>query len=370
MSIRGSIDHIARDGATGWVFAPEARDALTVQALLDGRIIGEGTAEQERPDLAAAGFGDGRCGFEIRFYDEIEPTLLPFVSVRPRGSDVELPRHSPTGFGEFFRALYARHPGAGRHRSVFGGLWTDRTDALRMLAGRVGTGATPADMQGMLRPLINEGYVVLRSALAPTGFAAPELALIESLEANLPLDPRAEQAARRLLEALPGVIFRETPLKVMRAAMEDNPLAYRAMLCRGEEGSFSQPSTAEGLPSPAECLGIVACTGEEGITLDVIRNSHTLPEFTADGRSRWLAAGAAVGVELAVQHGLSVDMIPVGPHDLVILSPGLLHRVRAGGEATGLQVWCAPARVSPLRFLTGQAGTFTVRHFSGAALVI
>ena len=66
---------------------------------------------------------------------------------------------------------------------------------------------------------------------------------------------------------------------------------------------------------------------------------------------------------------MSVEMVPVGPLDLVILSPGLLHRIRTGPEATGLSVWCAPMRVSPLRFLTDQAGTFTVRHFSGAALV-
>ena len=41
-----------------------------------------------------------------------------------------------------------------------------------------------------------------------------------------------------------------------------------------------------------------------------------------------------------------------------------------GPEAAGVSVWCAPSRVSPLRFLAGQGGTFTVRHFSGAALVI
>lgn len=370
MSIRGSVDRIASDGATGWVFAPEARGAITVQALLDGRIIGEAEAHQERPDLAAAGFGDGRCGFEMQFYEAVEPTLLPFVSLRPGGSDVELPLYNPSGFGEFFRALHARHPGAGRHRSVFGGLWTDRTDALRMLQGRVGTGATPAELQATLRPLINEGYVVLRSALAPLGLTAAEVALVESLEAGMPLNPRAEQAARRLLEALPGVLFREVALKTLRAVLDDNPLAYRVVLSRGEESSFAQPSTAEGLPSPAECLAVVGCTGEEGITLDIVRGSHTLPEFTADGRSRWLAAGAAVGVELAVAHGMSVEMVPVGPHDLVILSPGLLHRIRTGPEATGITTWCAPSRVSPLRFLTGQSGTFTVRHFSGATLVI
>ena len=37
--------------------------------------------------------------------------LLPFVSVRPQGGDVELPRTNLTGFSEYFRALHACFPG-------------------------------------------------------------------------------------------------------------------------------------------------------------------------------------------------------------------------------------------------------------------
>ena len=56
MSIRGSIDSLSPTGASGWAFdANQPVRPVTLQALLDGRVIGEATAEQDRPDLLAAG---------------------------------------------------------------------------------------------------------------------------------------------------------------------------------------------------------------------------------------------------------------------------------------------------------------------------
>ncbi len=370
MSLRGSVDSLDVEGASGWIFDGDRGRPVVVQAMLDGRVIGEAAAELPRPDLAAAGLGDGRCGFEIAFYDEVDPALLPFVTVRPQGGDVELPRTNLTGFGEYFRALHARFPSAGRPRSVFGGLWTDRTDAPRLLAGRVASGATPADLAPALRSFIGEGYAVLKSALAPTGFAAAELALVESLDADRPLDPRSEHAARRLLEALPGVVFRDVALRALRAILDDNPVIYRAALSRGNGGSFAQPSTVDALPSPAECVALVACAGAEPAQIDVVRGSHQLPEFTSDGRSRWLVAGASAGVELAMSHGLSVEHVEIGPLDLVLVGPGTMHRLRAPEGTAAITASCAPSRLSPSRFISGEAGTFTVRHHSGAVLAV
>jgi len=370
MSLRGSVDSLGAEGASGWIFDGEKGSPLVVQAMLDGRVIGEAPAELPRPDLASAGLGDGRCGFQIAFYDAVDASLLPFVAVRPHGGDVELPRTNLTGFGEYFRALHARFPGAGRHRSVFGGLWTDRTDAARLLAGRVAAGATPADLAGVLRALISDGYVVMKSALAPTGLAAAEAALAESLDAGRPLDPRSEHGARKLLEALPALVFRDVALRALRAILDDNPVVYRAALSRGSSGPFVQPSTVEALPSPAECVAVVACAGEEPAVVDLVRASHALPEFTGDGRSRWLVAGSGAGVELAASHALSVEHVDVGPLDLVLVGPGTLHRVRAPSGSTAVTAFCAPSRLSPLRFLSGEAGTFTVRHHSGALLAV
>jgi hypothetical protein len=370
MSLRGSVDSLGVEGASGWIFDSDRGRPLVVNAMLDGRVIGEALADLSRPDLAAAGFGDGHCGFYVPFYDALDASLLPFVSVRPQGGDVELPRTNLSGFGDYFRTLHARFPGAGRARSVFGGLWTDRADAQRLLPGRVASGATPGDLTAVLRPLISEGFAVLKSALAPTGFTPAQAGLIDQIDGGEPLDPRTDPAARRLLEALMGVVFRDAALRALRATLDDNPVVYRAELSRGAGGPFAQPSTVETLPSPAECVAMVATAGSEPACVDVVHGSHALPEFTSDGRSRWLAGGAEAGLDLALAHALSVDHVEVGPHDLMLIGPGTLYRIRTPKGTTAVTAYCAPARLSPLRWLSSEAGTFTVRHHSGALLAV
>lgn len=369
MIMRGSVDSLTASGAQGWIFTGGFGEQVVVQALLNGNIVGEATADIERPDLAAAGFGDGRCGFAIQFYEAVETAKLPFIAVRPVGTDIDLPRTSLSGFSDFFRNLHARRPGSGHHRSVFGGLWTDRADAARLLAGRIAAGATPADLEPTLRAFINDGFVVLRSALAPVGFSPAEATLVDSLDAGRPLDPRADHAARRLLETLPGVVFRDVPLRTLRGLLDDNPTAYRAEIARGGDARFTQPSAAETLSSPAECVLVLACAGEDGLLLDIVRDSHALPEFTPAGRSRWLADGAA-GVELAALQGMAVDTVELGPRDIAIIGAGTLYRIRTPETSAGLSVWCAPMRVTPDAFVTGTVGTFTVRHHSGARLTV
>jgi hypothetical protein len=365
VTIRGSIDHISHQGASGWAYDGRADQPLVVQALYDGRIIGEATAEQHRHDLAEAGFGDGSCGFAMNFYEAIDPALLPFVSIRPAGGDVELPRFAATGFADYFRNLHARHPGAGRSRSVFGGLWTDRTDSRPLLAGRIAAGTTPADLAAPLGSLIAEGFVVLPNALAPAGLREAEQDLVARCVTGQPIG--AEGEARNALPALAELLFRDVALRPMRAALDDQPICTRIVPQRGIEEGFLQASTAEALPSPAECLLLVAVTGGS-VLLDVVRGSHALPEFTTDGRSRWLTASPDATGQLAIAHGLSVDQVELSPTDLAIIGPGTLHRLRMSEGATGLRAWVLPRRVTPARFLAGKSGTFTLRHATGAML--
>lgn len=370
MSIRGSIDSLTTKRANGWAFSPSEKGPTVVQAMLFGRIIGEAVADEHRPDLAAAGIGDGRSGFGIAFYEPVDPSLLPMVSVRPQGGDVELPRTDLTGFPEFFRAMQARFPAAGRSRSVFGGLWTDRTDAISVLTGRIASGATLPDLEEPLRRLINDGYVVLRNALAAGGLTTGDAALIDALPAEQPLDGAGDPATRRVLESLPGVLFRPLSLALLRAALDDHPVAYRASVVRGAAGIFSQPSNGDSLPSPAECLLAVVASRHDGAQIDVVRGSHALPEFTAEGRSRWIARDAAAAVEVAIANGAAVDTADIGPNDVAIVGPGTIHRSRGVGDSAAVNVWCAPSRQIPLRVLTRGEGPLQVRHSSGAGLII
>ena len=383
MTIRGSVDSISAEGASGWAFASGTGPArtLVIQALLDGRVIGETVADQHRSDLAEAGLGDGRCGFTMAFYDApIERQLLPFISIRPRGGDVELPRTGLTGVGEYFGAIHARYPGAGRQRSVLGGLWTDRTDAARLLAGRVAIGSTPAGIREPLQRIIGDGYAVLRGVIdqpitGEGGFT------LDGVTCNGPLAPHSAPADRQMLEITPSIVFQPPALALIQAMLDDTPVAHRVVFARGDGGTagFSQASSAERLPSPAETVLVVACVGgvrSGHVLADIVAGSHELPEFTGDGRSRWLPDPVSnrphPALEIARRFDASVRTVEVGPLDLLILGPGTVHRLRTPQEHTGaLQVWCLPSRISPSRILEcPEAGTFVVPHRSGAMLAV
>lgn len=367
MTTRGSVDELTPLGAAGWAHDSLAGEPLLVQAMLDGAVIGEAIADAERPDLAAAGLGDGRCGFRIAFAGAVDPAWLAFVGVKPSRGDVELPRTNLTGFVDAFRALRARYPGAGWTRSLFGGLWTDRMDARQRLAGRVAIGAVAPEAAVPLGRLIETGHVLLRGALSPAGLDARTAEAVARLPAGL-LAPRGNLDAADLLTALPGLLFRDAALGVLRGAFDDTPLVCRVEVARGNTG-FAQPSTAEPLPSPAECLALVAGIGEGRVLLDIVRDSHALPEFTAAGESRWLA-GALATVALAEAAGASIDTLALGETDLAIIAAGTVYRIRVPEGMTGLVALATPNRQTPLRFLRGEGGEVTLRHASGATLAL
>ena len=369
MSMQGSVDQITPQGAVGWIFSPQAEEAILVQARLQGRIIGEARAERLRPDLAAAGLGDGHHGFEIIFVDEVAPALLPGVTVHPSGGNVVLPRTNLTGLQDFLGAVTARFPAAGRNRSVHGGLWADRTDAARLLRGRIAAGATPAALLDPLRNFIEDGVAILAEGPAASGLATLLLTPASDLPRDRPLNPTGDPAAREVLEALPDLLFQPGPLGLLRALLDDNPVVSRVVLTQGEDDRFDQPSTAEDLPSPAECvLAMVPLGDGAGCTLDVVRGSHALPEFNAAGQSRWTTPGAAA--VFAIAAGASVDSLRIAPGEIGVVSAGTLCRLRAEGGGAALMIWCIPTRQTARRLLANGHRPFQVGHASGAMVSV
>ncbi len=80
----GSIDRV--DGAWrvhGWAHDPAHPDLpVLLEVELDGRVIGTVAACEERADLAAAGFGRGRCAFTFTSPVRLQPELLHSLRVR------------------------------------------------------------------------------------------------------------------------------------------------------------------------------------------------------------------------------------------------------------------------------------------------
>lgn len=65
--LKGCLDVATRDRVTGWAFQPDHPESPVLLEILDGdALLVRVRATKDRPDVAAAGFGDGRSGFDVR----------------------------------------------------------------------------------------------------------------------------------------------------------------------------------------------------------------------------------------------------------------------------------------------------------------
>jgi hypothetical protein len=330
MMVRGSIDVVTCSEVSGWAFAAGRREPVLVQAILNHEILGEAIANTPRPDLAAAGLGDGNSGYVIKLLRPIDPMYLPFIVVKIDRGDAELPRAPVLGFGEFFSALHAAHPTAGRSRSVFGGLWTDRTDAVALLRGKTEIGQIAPATAASVAQLIYDGLALLDLRETPSQLAWR--------------DDLSEKAGDIAEEVLP----------VLRAVLEDNPLVVQADWVEDGNADFSQPSAANPSPSPAECVEVIVPFGES-VVLDVVRDSHRLPEFTPLGVSRWATRAPSEAVKLVNGHGL-LDSRSLGAGQAAVVGPGTLFRVRSGAGSAAVRILCLPGRGLPFALATDRVG--------------
>jgi hypothetical protein len=347
----------------GWAYSPELGKSLTVQALLNHSVIGEAVADSYRPDLAGVGLGDGNCGYSITFYNKIDPIYLPFVAVKPEGSDLEFPRSTISGYSDFFSRLYQRFPATGRHRSVLGGLWTDRIDAAAVLKGRCEIGMISPEIEQKLFRFIHSGLLILDDVAQ----VSPKPA--RRNDRNEKGTPHLVASNNGYVELMKSVLEARSVLDLLRAIFEDHPL----VLCpkqMGPEQHLYQPSALEALQSPAESLAIIVPLGSGEVELDVVRDSHLFPEFTANGQSRWADTGGDSFIELARRsHGM-IDRYKVAPGGAALIGPGLIHNVRGGADCGGLRAVCVPSRQTPAKAVVGGGGTTVVDLDSGARILV
>ncbi len=304
--MRGSVDVVTTKLATGWLFC--AREKVTVQALLDNQIIGEAIADRPRPDLEFAGFGDGCCGFVIDFHREIDPHYLPFVAVTPEGGDLEVPRTTTSGYSEFFKALYRKYPAAGRSLGGF----------------------------------IQDGLLILEDVTEPSGAGTRD---------GLPLqDEHANEIG--VVDDLAGLVLAaltsDNVLRTLRLILEDQPLAIYADHVEGKGTDLYQPSALAKLPSPAECVQVIVPAGDADVAIEVVRDSHLLPEFLANGASRWTNPTAPSVLEEFERDRAMLDGYVVNWNETAIIGPGLLHAVRPFSDSLALRILCTPCRNAPL----------------------
>ncbi|MCB8878771.1 hypothetical protein ACELLULO517_00885 [Acidisoma cellulosilytica] len=360
--ISGSIDKLTPKGAVGWIYQANSESPSLLRAFLNGEVIGETVADLYRPDLHQVGLGDGHCGFEMSFGRALTESQLPFVKIKPEKIDLSLSLTEKTIYLDLLHALMRNAEGAGRTRSVLGGFWTDRTDAAQVLAGRIAVGSCPAELQPMLQELILNGYVVLPSVLAPKGLQAKDGTALVSIEQRA----KATVATiKDVLDSMAKLLFRDSTVRLMRNIFDDHPIIYRLDRLKEETG-FHQAASVEALPSPAESLLIYAAFPGASVRLDIIRDSHEMGEFGPAGFSRWTADGARELGAMAEKQGLSIEEVEFNNLDLVIVGPGLVHRVVASEESAVLRALAVPRRVTPLKYLSGAQSWVEATHVSGA----
>ena len=362
--LAGAIDEFTPNHAIGWVFDRNAEERLTVQAVLYDRVIGQAVADLYRPDLEHVGFGDGRFGFQIKFATPLDTSSLPFLSIRPEGTNLNIARPIEPHFLDLIRAVLPGYPAAGRTRSLLGGLWTDRTDALEVLAGRLAIGTCAAETQHLLRSLIDNGYVLTRGT-NPGRVEQKDIATLQSI-AMLQQDDEAEvNAIKAALAKLLPVVFEKNIVLLLQSVFDDYPVAYRLDPLTETTSSFAQLCSVEKFPSPAECMALYVNASQQPAIMEIVRNSHELPEFTARGQSRWTDTSSEGLMDLALAAGSSLTSIEIKPSESLVVGPGLIHRVNRSGDAL-LRVLCAPRRITPQRFLSGDRSWIEVAQESGA----
>jgi hypothetical protein len=87
----GTLDEIADGKISGWAWDPGDPDRpVTLELLADGQLIGSVVADELRDDLAHAGKGNGRHGFDIPLPHSLSDGKPHKISVRIKGSNAEL----------------------------------------------------------------------------------------------------------------------------------------------------------------------------------------------------------------------------------------------------------------------------------------
>lgn len=87
----GHLDVVSRERITGWaVDADAAGTTVALQILDNGQPIANVLANTYRADLVAAGFGDGRHGFDVTIPGGLSPLFRHVIQVRREADGTEL----------------------------------------------------------------------------------------------------------------------------------------------------------------------------------------------------------------------------------------------------------------------------------------
>lgn len=181
--LQSNIESADRSGIKGWIWNPEQPDQrIELEMWVDDTLLTTVVADQYRPDIEQAGFGDGRYGFSIAFSETLLPYARHVLHLRPAGTMTDLPK---------FPLVLTRHQGGfdPTVRFVLGNIEAaaERAETVEELAPMVG------DLVAFLDAALSRYFAIAeKNAADPVDLlAASELApqfrtLVEAIERNYP----------------------------------------------------------------------------------------------------------------------------------------------------------------------------------------
>jgi hypothetical protein len=91
-ALTGHIDQADRFALTGWAMDPaRPGEAVELELVLDGAVIGSFLADRHRADLEAAGLGEGRLAFQVQFPGGLSSHAERVVELRRVGDGAAVP---------------------------------------------------------------------------------------------------------------------------------------------------------------------------------------------------------------------------------------------------------------------------------------
>ncbi|WP_298425905.1 sulfotransferase [Rhodoblastus sp.] len=92
MPIRGSVECKDAQVISGWIAVTPGDAPPRIEIMVGGKAVGVVVASEPRPDVRAAGIGDGNCGFTFHMPPDIDPVLASSAQLRLVGTEIYLDR--------------------------------------------------------------------------------------------------------------------------------------------------------------------------------------------------------------------------------------------------------------------------------------
>jgi hypothetical protein len=388
--LEGYVDADSGDWLSGWVWDRRRPDEpIAIEVFVDGRRATATTAGLYRPDLEAAGKGNGRHAFRILLPPLLGDGAAHRVEVRASESGVTLPR-SAAALGHGARPRSGVEDWGGplagaRYHSPFGGLWTDLSNAPDVILGKRALGWISEAEAALLRRWVADGFVVLEQAVPLEALdrldadveaiwtgTSPIRCFVETAEGDTPTLDRAGPRFRNErtkvldlhahLDSARDVVFAAPIVRFLALLFERPALAFQSLYFRwGSRQTVHQDTAFVKVSSPLEFAAswialedVRPGSGE----LEYFVGSHRLEDHVfADGR-RWLPDRASEQAYLdaltrrSEEKGLRKERFLARKGDVLIWSADLAHggspEVAEGVTRKSLVTHYCPASCAPV----------------------